>query len=435
LIESQEKQLKKLNQSSNDYLKIQRELVTNREKLDHLMQGLRDNNPLYYQSYLDTALVSIPEVQQKILIGGASLVELFVGDSAVYIMAMTDKNVYFKQLSKAQFTRLLKELKPGLSMPSNNANEINAFFMKSRELYTLLFKGIDLQPGKVIISPDAQLFPFEALVTNNSGPPKYFVEDYAVSYTYSARYLLSPFAKASGSSSNLLGFAPIQFSSSNSSLAELRGSDRSIKNLQDYFSDVDEFTGNKATKNNFLKRFPDYRVIQLYTHASASGESAEPVIYFSDSILYLSELIPEIKPSTQLIVLSACETGQGRFYEGEGVFSFNRAFAAIGIPAAVTTLWSVETESTYRITELFYKYLSNGHPTDIALQKAKLEFIKTVSKEKALPYYWAGPILSGKAEKIEFAKSNPWKWVGAGIGLILLMTLVYWLRTRREQKV
>jgi len=270
------------------------------------------------------------------------------------------------------------------------------------------------------------------LITNSSGSPKYFIEDYAVSYTYSARYLLNTFSNATRSPGNLLGFAPVRFAKSNSALADLNGSDQSLQSLKTYFRKGDEFTGVDATKNNFLRHFPDYRIIQLYTHASSGIGSGEPVIYFSDSSLYLSELIPEHKPSTQLIILSACETGKGRFYEGEGTFSFNRAFAAIGIPAAVTTLWSVETESTYRITELFYKFLSEGHTTDIALQKAKLEFLRTTSKEKALPYYWAGPILSGRAETIEMSSFNYAKWIGSGLALALAIALFYWSRRRAK---
>ena len=430
LIEKQTKKLKRSGQSSSEYLKLQGDLVSNQEKLKHLTQRLRENNPLYYQSYLDTAMIKITDVRDKVLAGTGSFVELFVGDSAVYSMIITKENIYFNQRDKHRYAKLLEQLKNGIAIPSNSVTDIDNSIQKCRELYAFLFQGINLPAGKLIVSPDAQIFPFEILITNQAGSPKYFIEDYAVSYTYSARYLLNSYSNNSGSRGNFLGFAPIRFTKANASLAELRGSDQSLEKLTAYFHNADEYTGDKATKSNFLNRFSDYAIIQLYTHASAGGESKEPVIYFSDSTLYLSELIPESKPLTQLIILSACETGKGQFYEGEGTFSFNRAFAAVGIPAAVTTLWSVESESTYQITELFYKYLSKGHQTDIALQKAKLEFLRTASKEKSLPYFWAGPILSGKAEKIEFSKSNPWKWVGLGLGLALLITMLYWKRKR-----
>jgi CHAT domain-containing protein len=172
-----------------------------------------------------------------------------------------------------------------------------------------------------------------------------------------------------------------------------------------------------ASRGNFLSQFPKYKIIQLYTHASDSSSRREPVIYFYDSALYLSELVPGIKPVTQLIVLSACETGNGTLYQGEGVFNFNRAFAALGVPSSVTNLWSIDNLSTYRITELFYKYLSRGLPLDNALQKAKLEFIKNARGENRLPYYWAAPVLVGKTDPVALDKPFAWEYLIAGIGL------------------
>jgi CHAT domain-containing protein len=155
-----------------------------------------------------------------------------------------------------------------------------------------------------------------------------------------------------------------------------------------------------------MKSFNGYRIIQLYTHAADSSSSGEPVIYFYDSALYLSELIPEKKPSTRLIVLSACETGKGKLYQGEGVFSFNRGFAALGIPGSVINLWAVENEATYTIMESFYKYVSEGLSTDIALQKAKLDFIKLSPRERRLPYYWAAPVFVGKTETLDVSRHS-----------------------------
>jgi len=124
-----------------------------------------------------------------------------------------------------------------------------------------------------------------------------------------------------------------------------------------------------------------------------------------------------ILPKAKTLAAITCSSGPprvlgtGKIYQGEGVFSFNRGFAALGIPAAITNLWSVDNESTYLLIELFYKWLAKGLPTDVALQKAKLEFLQTASREKSLPCYWAGPVLVGKTDIIELNKAFAWKWI------------------------
>jgi CHAT domain-containing protein len=151
-------------------------------------------------------------------------------------------------------------------------------------------------------------------------------------------------------------------------------------------------------------------------------------------VLRLSELLAEKKPFAKLIVLSACETGTGQLYKGEGVFSFNRGFAALGIPSSVSNLWSVDNLSTYHLTELFYKYLARGLPMDEALQKAKLEFMQESPKEKALPFYWAGAILAGKTDPIQLKKSASSTFIVLSI-IVSCCTLVFayalWSRRRR----
>ena len=173
-----------------------------------------------------------------------------------------------------------------------------------------------------------------------------------------------------------------------------------------------------------MQQFYNYNIIQLYTHAADSSRNNEPVIYFADSALYLSDLISEKRPLTKLIVLSACETGSGKDYKGEGVFNFNRGFAALGIPSSVTNLWTVDNESTYKLTELFYKYVARGLPLDESLQKAKIEFIKISTKEKQLPYYWAASVLVGNTENGFTADTKNMKWVSIVIIGVLIFSLV-----------
>ena len=232
---------------------------------------------------------------------------------------------------------------------------------------------------------------------------------------------------------SFLGFAPVHYPDS-LRLSPLIRSNVSLEKISFSFPHSRTLLESRASRNNFMKLFDGYRIIQLYTHAADSSSSGEPVIYFCDSALYLSELIPEKKPATRLIVLSACETGNGKLYQGEGVFSFNRGFAALGIPASIINLWAVENESTYRITELFYKYVSEGMPTDMALQKAKLDFIKSSSGERKLPYYWAAPVFVGKTETlVTSGNTNLFaELMISGIMITSFLIFYLWAKSKRR---
>ena len=410
--------------SSANYTSTQNELFLAKQKLNDYLSHLKTTNSLYFQSFIDSAFLSVGDVRTQILNTHPTLLELFVGDSAVYVMIITKEKSYHNRINKSEFDQAVNSFVRHIADQSLLNHDFQGFINASAELYKLIFQNINLPSGRIIISPDGPNFPFEALVMKmREGRPVYFLENYAVSYTYSARYLMNSFSNSSADSRPIfLGVAPVKYGLE-TRLASLDGSDHSLQRIGRHFSDVDKMIGVAASRNNFLDRYFNYKIIQLYAHASDSSVKGEPVIWLADSVLYLSDLIGGNKPITRLIVLSACETGSGKLYQGEGVFSFNRGFAAIGIPAAITNLWSVDSKSTYELTELFYKYLSEGNPTDIALQKAKLEFIK--SSDQSLPFYWAAPILTGKAEVIELKKSFNWQWILLGIGIVLVGGLVW----------
>jgi CHAT domain-containing protein len=420
--------------STDNHKAIQAEIFTARQELDHLEQLMRVSNPLYYQSFLDTGSITLRYVQQNLLQDHHALLEIFSGDSAVYALLVVDKNSSLTKIDKLDFDTTAAKYISYISNANLMNQEFGNFVATSAHLYNLLFQNSTLPGRRFIISPDGQYFPFETLITSktNHHPLNYFLYDHAVSYTYSARFLMNDVNAGSAAGGKFfLGIAPVNYPSI-FSLAALPGSDRSLHKIADYFDNAVSQVASDASRNNFLQEFSHYSVIQLYTHAADSSTYNEPVIYFADSALYLSELINEYKPLTRLIVLSACETGTGKNYQGEGVFSFNRAFAALGIPAAITNLWSVDNESTYLLTELFYKYLAKGLPTDVALQKAKLEFLQTASREKSLPCFWAAPILVGQTDIIELSKPYPWKWI---VLLVVIGMVIFWVvRKNRKSK-
>ncbi len=397
--------------SSNRMEEIRSEQFTKKRELDDLEQLIKSQNPLYYQSFLNKNDISILDVQKNLLKDHQALLELFTGDSANYSLVITPGQIQVHKINKYKFDSAFKKYIYYISKPDVLNEKFDEFVSISHQLYMLIVQNNPLPEGRIIFSPGDRYFPLESLVTSNSKEKVvYFQKEHAVSYTYSARYLMSDFKiNTSTGSNDFMGVAPIQYHTSLFSFSDLIGSEQSLGKINAYFNGEHNLIGSQATKNNFLQLFSKYRIIQIYTHSSDTSSKGEPVMYFADSALYLSELIPQIKPATQLIVLSACETGLGRDFKGEGIFSFNRGFAALGIPSAITNLWSVDDKATYQLTQLFYRYLSEGIPTDVALQKAKLEFIQADSKERQLPYYWAAAILVGKSDTILMDKSFPWK--------------------------
>ena len=428
-----EREFNSMTPSEVKYADAQRELFDSKMELDRLNSVIKTRNPLYYQSFLDSTTTTPTEVQKKLLGDHQALVEFFSGDSGVYCYLITSQMMHLTRIDKFVFDGLVQSFNSFVSNRDLLNRNFGGFVSVSRGLYRLIFQNNPVPPGRIIISPDGYYFPFEALVTNNSATVNYFVYDHAVSYTYSARYLLSQFAANSDVPfRNFLGVAPVHYLPS-THLAPLFGSDHSLRQLGSCFSHSDYFLSANASKNNFLQQFSKYKIVQLYTHAVSNSAAGEPAIYFADSVLYLSDLVNQERPVTSLVMLSACETAKGKFYEGEGVFSFSRGFAALGIPSSVTNLWPVENESTYELTELFYKYVAKGLPPDLALQEAKKEFIKVQSGEKKLPYFWAAAILAGKTDKVELKR--PFSWSLALIAVAIVALFVWgWYRLLKTKR-
>lgn len=402
-----EKEIEGMSPGAETYAKLQASFFSAKQELDRYNQAVQKQDPAGRTFSFST----LPILRRRLERDRQSFFELYAGDSSVYSLLVNSHNTTLQVISKRRFDSLAPIYTAYISDPERLNRDMPGFVRTAGQLYRLLFPNGSAPPGRVIISPDGTYFPFEALVTNNSvRHPIYFLDSHPICYTYSARYFLdTPLENSMAAGKEFMGMAPIQYASY-LHLPDLPGSNGSLDQIGSWFSNPDKFTSSRASKASFLQNFSGYRLIQLYTHAVGNSPGKEPVIYFADSALALSELIPEKKPLTRLIVLSACETANGEFYQGEGVFSFNREFAALGIPTAVVNCWSVDNKATYQLTELFFKYLSQGQPADIALQQAKKEFLRNVSGEQRLPYYWAAPVLTGQATLLP-QRSAPKPWL------------------------
>ena len=414
--------LESLAEKDKNYNATYQQLIDTKEKYNAFIQSLEKTNPAYYQLKYNSKYLTLSDLQNKLKSTNQSFVEYFVGDSAVYVMAITATKVDFKKLNLATYRNLVGAFQTAVSqVPQNSKQQFETFKYIANQLYAYIFAPLHLPKGRIIISQDNYFIPFTALITDLKNT-KYLIEDYAFSYAYSANVLFKKQDENWHFRHQLLGVSPVDFSALG--MNSLPKSDETLKAIeQNYFSGK-VLLNEQATKQNFIENAPKYSLLQLFTHGKADSTEAGSKIYFYDKILKLSELYQLPKLSANLVVLSACQTNLGKNATGEGIMSFARGFAYLNVPSTVSTLWSVDNEATYQITEAFYKFLDEGFEKDIALQKAQLAYLKNKQID---PYYWSGMVLVGDAEKLQ-----NWSWIYYTIVASFVLIITFLIVRRKK---
>ena len=109
-----------------------------------------------------------------------------------------------------------------------------------------------------------------------------------------------------------------------------------------------------------------------------------------DGILTAAEVSDLDLRDTDLVVLSACETGLGISTE-EGVFGLQRGFKLAGVRSVLMSLWKVDDKVTSKLMSFFYENIAKG--------VSKLQSLRDAQKkvrddsQTSNPYYWAGFVL------------------------------------------
>ncbi len=156
--------------------------------------------------------------------------------------------------------------------------------------------------------------------------------------------------------------------------------------------------GAQGTKAAIVQKMSQASIIHLATHGLLDnvrglGSAIALAPSGKDDGLLTAEEIFDMKLQANLVVLSACNTGEGKI-TGDGVIGLSRSLISAGVPSVIVSLWAVPDAPTSKLMQAFYLNLKK-HPNKAqALRQAML----TTMKSHSQPKDWAAFTLIGEAE-------------------------------------
>jgi CHAT domain-containing protein len=401
------------------------------------VQDKLDENPVYHKLKFGSSTVNMDSLQEG-LQGEAILSYYYTADNLVCFY-ITKENAGFTSipLHENLFSTIIS-LRKELQSPEASSRKYlkNAGSILYRELVEPIFDKIK-DKKRLIIIPynEISYLPFEMLVTPEDG--SLLLKKFPISYNYAASFLADK-NKRKEMAYDVLAMAPFSgVENASLVLPVLPASGDEIKNLPGK-----KLAGAEATKMQFTELAHSFPVIHLATHAVANdtnllgsyiefyGLKNEP-----DTLhrLFEQEIYTLDMKSVRLVILSACETGNGLLVNGEGIMSLSRAFSYAGCKSVVTSLWKADEFSTSFISRRLHNYLQSGLDIDVSLQKSKLDYLESSEIDERFknPAYWAHLVLIGDYRPV-IEQGIGWYLWGSVVVTLVLLTLLY--ITRRPGK-
>ena len=315
------------------------------------------------------------------------------------------------RIRRAELESRVRRYLQSVSDPNYSLEDLGR---QAKELFDLLIRPVEpwLDKQKQLnIVPDKILnaLPFNSLISSASG--RLLVEDYSISYAPSAT-VLALSATETGTidpsrPERILAVGNPRLDDARSQfLPSLKDAEREAQQIWELYKRGNTLLGPDATKQRVLSELSGADVLHLAVHAIEEEQDemhsrlalAKAQTNGGNDDLEAREIYQLDLRKTRLAVLSACQTGSGRYYAGEGSMSLARAFLVAGVPVVVSSLWAVDSQATAELMINLHKIRKQGFSTAEALRRAQLEMLDSSQTRLRHPYYWSAFSVLGGPE-------------------------------------
>lgn len=300
--------------------------------------------------------------------------------------------------------------------------------MKDDYSYNQYWKSLEKEVGntsRIYISPDG-IYNQVNMNTLQQPNGKYLIQDHDIRYIGHPNDIL--YRKASSQATAQKAYLMGDPNFNSKSIAQLPGTRKEIEDISKYLSStmkMQKYLANEANESN-LKQVKSPKYLHLASHgyfledkqssdnlfgvqlqyirqnpllrsglllsgagADEASGSSQSFNQSDNGFFSAYEAINLNLNNTEMVVLSACETGKGDVKAGEGVYGLQRAFIVAGAESLVMSLWKVDDTATQKLMSGFYRENVQGKAIPDAFRSAQLAMLN----EYKHPYYWGAFIM------------------------------------------
>lgn len=337
--------------------------------------------------------VAAPEQVARSLAQGVVLVYYVATTDRLLIWTMSDGAVSFTTapIGRQQLEVLVNRYRAALV---SHASELDSL---ARSLNQSLLAGPlrgSREGSLVVVIPDGALhrLPFASLRGENG---RYLIEDYPVAMVPSANaFLRSNHETASAGARGPIVLVGSSVVPTMPPLPEVAGEIREIAGL---YPDARQLIGPQATFGNTLQAMKGSSILHFAGHAKANANIPwqSRLFFVPDQFvqngMVTAEMLRSVDlASLQLVVFSACETGDGPILRGTGVSSLASTLLSRGVPSVVASLWAVDDKAMRKLLTNFHAAYIAGTPATSALRAAQVAMLRSKELQFSRPQSWSG---------------------------------------------